>query len=356
MFGQFLTSEGRAVIEEMRGNTRDKGAYMKLSVLILLDMGKDYDEIELILGIGRGTITNCRQKYDKDGLDKYLDRHYVPFSGKLSPEALQAIEKQVSEGIYGTSQEVQSYILQTFGVDYSLSAVRSILQKLDFVYKKTSELPGNFDTSEQEAFLVEFEPFLEEITENEVILFADAVHPQHNTRSSYAWIKKGQDKLIPSNTGRRRININGAMNAHQPEEVIIHEADTINAESTIALYDKIQRRYADKDRIYVIGDNARYYRNAQLQAWLTENPRIIQVFLPPYSPNLNLIERLWKLLRKKCINTHFYADFKDFRKAVLDFFEHIQQYKKELHSLITFKFQRLGKPDAAIAPFITTSL
>lgn len=344
MFGQFLTAEARVVIEEMRGNTRDKGAYMKLSVLILLDMGKDYDEIELILGIGRGTITNCRQKYDKDGLDKYLDRHYVPFSGKLSPEALQAIEKQVSEGIYGTSQEVQAYILQTFGVDYSLSAVRSILQKLDFVYKKTSELPGNLDTSEQEAFLVEFEPFLEEITENEVILFADAVHPQHNTRSSYAWIKKGQDKLIPSNTGRRRININGAMNAYHPEEVIIHEADTINAEATIALYDKIQQRYADKERIYVIGDNARYYRNAQLQAWLTENPRIIQVFLPPYSPNLNLIERLWKLLRKKCINTHFYPEFKDFRKAVLNFFEHIQQYKKELDSLMTFKFQRLGKP------------
>lgn len=332
------------VIEEMRGNTRDKGAYMKLSVLILLDMGKDYDEIELILGIGRGTITNCRHKYDKDGLDKYLDRHYVPFSGKLSPEALQAIEKQVSEGIYCTSQEVQAYILQAFGVEYSLSAVRSILQKLDFVYKKTSELPGNVDTSEQEAFLVEFEPFLEEITENEVILFADAVHPQHNTRSSYAWIKKGQDKLIPSNTGRRRININGAMNAHHPEEVIIHEADTINAEATIALYDKIQQRYADKERIYVIGDNARYYRNTQLQAWLTENPRIIQVFLPPYSPNLNLIERLWKLLRKKCINTHFYPDFKDFRKTVLHFFEHIQQYKKELDSLMTFKFQRLGKP------------
>lgn len=278
MFGQFLTAEARVVIEEMRGNTRDKGAYMKLSVLILLDMGKDYDEIELILGIGRGTITNCRQKYDKDGLDKYLDRHYVPFSGKLSPEALQAIEKQVSDGIYCTSQEVQAYILQAFGADYSLSAVRSILQKLDFVYKKTSELPGNFDTSEQEAFLVEFEPFLEEITENEIILFADAVHPQHNTRSSYAWIKKGQDKLIPSNTGRRRININGVMNAHHPEKVIIHEADTINAEATIALYDKIQQRYADKDRIYVIGDNARYYQNAQLQAWLTPPPALSNSF------------------------------------------------------------------------------
>jgi len=354
MEGQFLTPEARVVVEEMRGNTRDKGAYMKLSVLILLDMGESYDRIELILGIGRGTITNCRQKYEKDGLDKYLDRHYVPYCGKLATEALQQIERQVSDGIYCTSQEVQAYILQTFGVDYSLSAVRSILEKLGFVYKKTSELPGNFDAEEQAVFLAEMQPFLADIAENEVILFADAVHPQHNTRSSYAWIKKGQEKFIPSNTGRRRLNINGAMNAHQPEEVIIHEADTINAEATIALYDKIQQRYADKDRIYVIGDNARYYRNAQLQDWLQQNPRIIQVFLPPYSPNLNLIERLWKLLRKKCISTQYYPDFKDFRQAILHFFEQIGQYKKELDSLITFNFQRLGKPQAAQAPFITS--
>ena len=354
MFGQFLTPEARVVIEEMRGNTRNVGAYMKLSVLVLLDMGKSYDEIELILGIGRGTITNCRQKYEKDGLDKYLDRHYVPYCGKLAAEALEQIEQQVSDNIYSTSQEIQAYILQTFRVEYSLSAVRSILEKLGFVYKKTSELPGNFDAVEQAAFLAEMQPFLADIAENEVILFADAVHPQHNTRSTYAWIKKGQEKFIPSNTGRRRLNINGAMNAHHPEEVIIHEADTINADATIALYDKIQQRYADKEHIYVIGDNARYYRNAQLQAWLQDNPRIIQVFLPPYSPNLNLIERLWKLLRKKCINTHYYPDFKDFRQVILNFFEHLGQYKKELDSLITFNFQRLGKPKSAQPAFITT--
>ena len=354
MEGQFLTPEARVVVEEMRGNTRDKGSYMKLSVLILLDMGESYDRIELILGIGRGTISNCRQKYEKDGLDKYLDRHYVPYCGKLALEALQEIERQVSDKIYSTSQEIQAYILEVFGIDYSLSAVRSILEKLGFVYKKTSELPGKFDAAEQAAFLAEMRPFLTDIAENEVVLFADAVHPQHNTRSSYAWIKKGQEKFISSNTGRRRLNINGAMNAHQPEEVIIHEAETINADATIALYDKIQQHYADKEHIYVIGDNARYYRNAQLQDWLKQNPRIIQVFLPPYSPNLNLIERLWKLLRKKCINTHFYPDFKDFRQAILHFFEHLDQYKKELDTLITFNFQRLGNADAAQPAFITT--
>lgn len=348
MFGHLLTSEERLVVEELRGNTRDKGAYMKLSVLILLDMDKGYDEIEAILGIGRGSISNCRKKYESDGLDKYLDRHYVPYSGKLSQDDLNGLDSEVSTGLYSSAQEVREYILQTFGVEYSLSAVRLILEKLSFVYKKTSEVPSNFDEAEQDAFLEQLLPFLGEIGEKEAIFFVDAVHPQHNTRSTCAWIKRGEKKAVPTNSGRRRININGAMNAHKPQEVIVVEAETINAQATILLYEKIQAHNLDKEQIYVIGDNARYYRNAELQAWLDKNPRIVQLFLPTYSPNLNLIERLWKFLRKKVINTKFYQTFAEFRRAVLAFFDNIEQYKPELETLITFNFQRLRKPELAV--------
>lgn len=59
-----MTPEERLFVEDLLGNTRDKGAYMKLSVLILLDMDKRYDEIEAILGIGRGLVSNCRKKYE----------------------------------------------------------------------------------------------------------------------------------------------------------------------------------------------------------------------------------------------------------------------------------------------------
>ncbi len=180
-----------------------------------------------------------------------------------------------------------------------------------------------------------------------LFFFVDAVHPQHNTRSTYAWIKKGEQKAIATNSGRRRINLNGAMNAHRPDEVVIHEAETIDAAATIALYEKLLVQYPDKKQIYVFGDNARYYRNEQLTEWLDQNPRIIQFFIPTYSPNLNLIERLWKFLRKKVINTKFYPTFQEFQRAIQHFFANIQQYKSELQNLITFNFQRLGKPKIA---------
>ena len=141
-------SEERLFVEELRTSTRDKGAYMKLSVLILLDMDKGYDEIEAILGIGRGLISNCRKKYESEGLDKYLDRHYVPYLGTISEDDLKRLESEVSTGLYSSAQEIKGYILQTFGIDYSLSAVRLILEKLSFVNKKTSEVPSNFDEAE----------------------------------------------------------------------------------------------------------------------------------------------------------------------------------------------------------------
>jgi transposase len=128
---------------------------------------------------------------------------------------------------------------------------------------------------------------------------------------------------------------------------IVVEASTINAQATIELYKKILAHNKDKELIYAIGDNARYYRNAELQAWLSQNPRIKQLFLPPYSPNLNLIERLWRFLRKKVINTKFYPTFDEFRQAIWAFFENIQGYKDQLETLISFNFQRLRKPDLA---------
>lgn len=338
----FLSKMDRAFVEELRANTRDKGAYMKLSVLILLDMGKSYAEIAEILGLGQGTVSNCRQKFEQDGLEKYLDRHYVPYSGRLTDEQLAQVEDVVSQGLYTSTAGVQAYIAQAFEIAYCESAVRAILRKLDFVYKKTMSVPGKADVAEQEAFLAELEPFLEEIDpQNEVVYFLDAVHPQYNTRPNYAWIKRGEEKAVATTACRRHLNLHGALNAHQPEEVIIQEVEKVNMESTIALFEQLVAENQGKTAIYLIADNASYYHAQAVGAWLEQHPQVTLLHLPPYSPNLNLIERLWKFLRKKVIDLHFYPSFKLFRAAVLDFMAQIQHYKTELRSLMRHNFQRL---------------
>lgn len=317
---------------------------MKLSVLVMLDEGLTQELVSTLLGIGLGTVNKCKQKYDSEGLDKYLDKHYVPYSGKLTDEQLAMLEDEVSAGMYSTCCQINDWIEENFGLRYSESGLRSILRKLDFNYKKTTSVPGGLDSTEQSAFLAQLEPFLAETdTENEVVCFMDAVHPQHNTRSDYVWAKRGQDKEMRSNTGRNRVNINGAMNAHAPEEVTIVEADCINAQSTQKLLEKLLERYKSKESIWVIADNARYYDNKTLREWVGKHPKLQMIHLPPYSPNLNLIERLWKYMRKKVINLHYYPKFDDFRQALMEFFQNIEQYKWDLKSLITPNFQRFSE-------------
>ena len=142
----------------------------------------------------------------------------------------------------------------------------------------------------------------------------------------------------PTVSGRDRINLNGLLNAHDVTDVIALDCPRVNAQSTLELYETALARHPEATEIYIISDNAKYYHNKELAQWV-KGTRIRQVFLSPYSPNLNLIERLWKMLRKKVINTGFYRTKEEFRRAVMNFFEHIADYKEELESLLTPNFR-----------------
>lgn len=127
----------------------------------------------------------------------------------------------------------------------------------------------------------------------------DAIHPQHNPVLGYGWIKLGEDHQVKSNTGRRRVNINGAIDLEHLEPVTRFD-ETIDATSTIALFQQLEQVYAVATWIDVICDNARYCRSKAVQDYIKDS-RIKLVFLPPYAPNLNLIERLSKFLEKKVL-------------------------------------------------------
>ncbi|AWM35437.1 transposase [Hymenobacter nivis] len=96
-------------------------------------------------------------------------------------------------------------------------------------------------------------------------------------------------------SGRERVNRNAVLNAHCSTQVHLDETACVNAQSTQRLYEKRLATHP-KGPAHVLCDNARHYKNKALNAWL-ENKRLVQVFLPSYSPNLNLMERLWKFLR-----------------------------------------------------------
>lgn len=116
--------------------------------------------------------------------------------------------------------------------------------------------------------------------------------------------------------------------------------DTVNAQTVIAWIDAIEAAFPEAKRITVYVDNARYF-HAQLVTAHLIGKRVRFIFLPPYSPNLNLIERLWKFCKKKVLSI-YYNTFKEFMKAVDDFFSNLPLYKDELATLMVDNFEKIN--------------
>ena len=220
--------------------------------------------------------------------------------------------------------------------------MRDLLHRLGFTYKQTKAVPSKADEAAQRAFVEGWLPrLLAEVGAGTAeVYYADGVHPTHNTKTGRGWIRKGQDFEIDCNSGRKRVNINGAVRATKPEHLVYDVTDSINAQSTQRVCRKLLKKHPRK-KIYYICDNARYNRCKWLQEWAADQ-RIEFVFLPAYSPNLNLIERLWRLLRKEAINSIFYETYDQFRAGVIGFLNNAKAYKKEIRSLLTLNFRTVG--------------
>ena len=153
--------------------------------------------------------------------------------------------------------------------------------------------------------------------------------------------KKGT-KHLKTNNGRKRTHINGALNL-ATKELLYVEDDRINSQTMVALLLLILDKQKE-GKIYIILDNARYYHSIIVKEFLKEHPRIVLKFLPPYSPNLNIIERLWKILKQKVVYNKFYLRFDDFRIKVLEFLQNRIWLNDKFKNMLTDNFQIIN-PD-----------
>lgn len=333
-----LTPSEREELRKLQRNLCGSSDYARVTCILMLDNGYSPSAISDCLGIDISTVYRYRSSYLHGGAGELLENRHKGYWGLLDSHQISALRKELREHVYTDSKSVTRWIKATFGVEYTSQGVVDLLNRIGFTYKKTTEVPCETDASKQEAFARELSDIITNMPEDAVVYYADGVHPTHNSRSTYAWIEKGERLEQPTVSGRDRVNINGLLNAHDVTDVIALDCERVNAESTKELYQMALERHTDASEIYIISDNARYYHNKGLREW-AEDTRIKQVFLPPYSPNLNLIERLWKFLRKKVINTGFYRTKEEFRRAIKQFFDNIELFKEELESLLTLKFR-----------------
>ena len=331
-----LSKEKIAELEKFHRSLRDKRQADRIKAVIALSKGWSAVQVAEILLFDEKTSRHYFERYQKDGLQALLDDNYSGAESKLDKHQMSELEGYLEEHIFTDAKSVIAHIYKQYKVRYSLSGVTDLLHRLGFSYKKPTHVPGKQDTLRQRAFLEEYEQLRASKGENDPIYFADATHPQHNSVPSYGWIKKGQEKELKANCGRQRLNINGAINIETFESTTGFY-DTINAQATIDLFTKIEAKHPDADAIYIIVDNARYYRSSLLKEHV-KGTKIKLIFLPPYSPNLNLIERYWKFFKKKVLNNQYYETFEEFKLACKSFFRKRKKYLSELQTLLTENF------------------
>jgi len=174
------------------------------------------------------------------------------------------------------------------------------------------------------------------------VYFVDAAHFVLGAFLAILWSFRRIFVETPS--GRQRLNVLGALNAVTKEMITIANTTYINAWSVVELIRKIREAHP-REKVVLILDNARY-QACYLVKSAANMHKVELLFLPPYSPNLNLIERVWKFIRKKCLNCIYFKSFDLFSKAVFGCIAKFGgEYKGELETLLAWNFQTLSKPE-----------
>lgn len=169
------------------------------------------------------------------------------------------------------------------------------------------------------------------------IYFVDACHPQLNSMPQYGWFKRGSKKYLPISAKKNRANILGAVDIDH-QDTLFRSFKTINSQSFLAFIKRIENKHPDARKITLVIDNASYFRSDKVKQKL-KNSNIRIKYLPPYSPNLNPIERLWKYLQKNILYNIFHENPKQFKKELTDFLRTLRFKWSDLKSLLTYQCQ-----------------
>ncbi len=317
----------------------------KMDALFLKSQGIAHKDICRILNISKPTLVSYLKAYLEGGVERLKE---IKFNRPKS--ALEDYETLIGDHFEkhppATLAEAQHEIEKLTGIRRSTSQIGKFLKRLGMKRRKIGSIPGKAidedKIEEQEKFKKEeLEPRLEEAEAGRrAVFFTDAAHFVHGAFLATIW--SFVRLFIPTPSGRKRVNVLGALNAVTHELVTVINDTYINSASVCRLLRKIAAMNLAVP-VTLVMDNARYQHCRVVQE-LANSLGIELLFLPSYSPNLNLIERFWKFVKNQCLYSKYYPTFSEFKKAILDCVHGAnEQHKEKLDSLLTLKFQAIEK-------------
>jgi transposase len=244
---------------------------------------------------------------------------------------------------FRSSDQVRLWVEEAFGVLYTPSGIKGLLRRVGASYHKVTGFLWKADPDKQQEFVAHYErqravaqrPGARRTRR----YFVDACHPLWGLELVYAcWLLVGQRFLAGMGSGRKRLNILGAYSPDDQECLDLRlTRDNINGEQFVNLLRLLRATHPETERFVLYLDGARYNGSEVVKEWLRRHPEFELEPLPTYSPNLNLIERLWKFLRKRALG-RWHKTFEAMQAAVSEVLDHLSDFRSELNSLMTEVF------------------
>lgn len=310
-----LTVEERRGLESDLKRTKDLTEWKRLFVILSYDEGQTVEELARLTRLSKWTIEDYLKYYSSSKKTKNDPRGGS--SSKLDQEETQALERHLSETTYLKVKDIVAYVKGRFGKEYSRSGMTAWLRANGFTFKQPEKVPGKLDPARQQEFIQEYERLKSTLEPGDKLYFLDAVHPEYQSQAVCGWIKKGERKTLQTTGKQTRLHLVGALNLNDMN-VTIREYETIDGEAMIRFFKDLELE-GGQGKIHVILDNAAAHKNRILIDYL-KTSRITLNYLPPYSPNLNPIERLWKIFRETTLYNRYFDKCSDFFAAVRNFF------------------------------------
>jgi transposase len=333
---EFTTAE-REALQYWRFHHPHPRVQRKMAALYLQSQGLAPATSWRLCAISKTTFYRYLHEYREGGIAKLTQ---VPFHRRQSQLAdyRTSIEADLRQRPPASVAEAAARIAVLTGLQRGPTQVRQFLKALGMKPRTVGQIPAKADVTAQEDFKTkQLAPHLEEAKAGQrVVFFLDAAHFVFAPFLGLVWCFERLFVKAPS--GRQRLNILAALNATTRAIFTVSNLTYITSATVCELLQLLAGAHPGVP-LTVVLDNARYQRCALVQS-LAQRLGIELLFLPAYSPNLNLIERLWKFIKKQCLYSKYYEDHLSFQQAIIECIEQApNKHKEALASLLTLKFQ-----------------
>lgn len=312
-----LTAGQKAELEFLHRACRDKRECDRIKAILLASEDWSVPMIAQALRLHETTVQRHISEYLNKG-------KLMPENGgsdsHLSEAQTAELTEYLTNNLMPTTLAIIEMVDEWWGVRYTVAGMTKWLYRNGFSYRKPVGVPHKCSTQAQQVFVETYEKLKQEAGDDEPILFIDGVHPTQGTKLAYGWMPAGKKAQVVETTGSRtRLNIMGALNLNDIGSTVIREYDTINSLSICQFFIAIREAYPVTQKVHIILDGAGYHRAELVQDWAVVM-NIELHWLPPYSPNLNPIERLWKVMNELVRNNYYFATAKEFKENIHHFF------------------------------------